>query len=524
MGTLASGSIDLKSLKKAGEGASKYITAIDGDGIKVHAENNINVNYALINSKGMEIFQGKTDADSVSAAKFGTTTRVGKTEQSHVNIDYHSLQLIDKEQNTYFWVSDLRDENGLATFTEYYIGTGGRRAFLVNNKVAEPVSIYDSSNDSNTAVLGNIYSKAFSFDSSEVYYTLVATRVSNPIKDDYATYYTQAIYSAFPNVTGYSVPTPPFDENCAYYTVTATLVTSPVASNLAYYYTAVPRLYTFTSAPASNADVRIKYKTAITAAKAYTLGRRTADSGTGNYSCVEGANNIGSGYAAHVEGVNNKGIGNYVHVEGTSNIVEGQTSHAEGTGNIVTGYMCHVEGLHNIADGIYQHVQGKYNKPLGYDYLFIIGNGESDTNRSNALTVDREGYLCVQGHSTPIGTLLEESASGVSIASSTDWHYVTGCQVELTPGSWIISYSVMCSTLASGKRLGGALKNPDNDSIYYGSRSIMHASNSSMGAVSGVFPCVVTNDATSVKVRLMAFHTQGSKQNVSGYIRAMRIA
>ena len=151
-------------------------------------------------------------------------------------------------------------------------------------------------------------------------------------------------------------------------------------------------------------------------------------------------------------------------------------------------------------------------------------NALSITNGSfNALTVDWSGNITVSNHDSPIGTLQENSASGVNIASSTDWHYVTGCQVELTPGSWIVSYSVMCTTLASGKRLGGALKNPDNSSIYYGSRSIMHASTSSAGAVSGVFPCIVTDDATSVKVRLMAFQTQGSSQDISGYIRAMRI-
>lgn len=125
-------------------------------------------------------------------------------------------------------------------------------------------------------------------------------------------------------------------------------------------------------------------------------------------------------------------------------------------------------------------------------------------------------------HSSPVGTVLEESASGVSIASGADsWRYLTGCQLTLTAGSWIITYSAYCSTLASGKRLAGALKNTASENIWYGSRSIMHTSNTAPGAVSGVFPCVVTG--SNITVRLMVFQTQGNAQDMSGHIRAIRI-
>ena len=41
--------------------------------------------------------------------------------------DYHSLQMVDKEGETYFWVSDLRDKEGKVT--EYFIGDGVTRRF-----------------------------------------------------------------------------------------------------------------------------------------------------------------------------------------------------------------------------------------------------------------------------------------------------------------------------------------------------------------------------------------------------------
>ena len=242
----------------------------------------------------------------------------------------------------------------------------------------------------------------------------------------------------------------------------------------------------------------------------------------GQYSFAEGMNSYAKAIESHAEGYNTIAGGAVSHAEGANTKATGVVSHAEGFYTEAAGVRSHAQNYHTIANGTNQTTIGKYNIP-DIENAFIIGNGTGEDARSNALTVDWSGNITVSNHNSPIGTLLEESASGVSIASNTDWHYVTGCQVKLTPGSWIVSYSVMCTTLASGKRLGGALKNPDNSSIYYGSRSIMHASTSSAGAVSGVFPCVVTDDATSVKVQLMAFQTQGSSQDISGYIRAMRI-
>jgi hypothetical protein len=50
----------------------------------------------------------------------------------------------------------------------------------------------------------------------------------------------------------------------------------------------------------------------------------------------------------------------------------------------------HAEGQGTIASGDYQHVQGRYNKPI-IDKAFVIGNGKSESNRSNAYTLDWEG-------------------------------------------------------------------------------------------------------------------------------------
>lgn len=85
----ASGSIDLKSLKVAGE-PNKYVTMIDGSGIRVHEAGAVNTNFAQINSSGMQIYKGGS-ADSNIVASFGDSVRIGKEAYGHVSIDSDGL-------------------------------------------------------------------------------------------------------------------------------------------------------------------------------------------------------------------------------------------------------------------------------------------------------------------------------------------------------------------------------------------------------------------------------------------------
>lgn len=75
------GSLDLSAAAKAANEATKYITEIDQNGIKVHAENNVSQNYAKIDADGMEVFKG-----GVSVAKYGNTARIGKETAGNGNV------------------------------------------------------------------------------------------------------------------------------------------------------------------------------------------------------------------------------------------------------------------------------------------------------------------------------------------------------------------------------------------------------------------------------------------------------
>lgn len=76
---------------------------------------------------------------------------------------------------------------------------------------------------------------------------------------------------------------------------------------------------------------------------------------------------------------------------GGSNTVSGNCSVAIGYSSDVSGKNSTAIGhyLKNISDN--QLLIGKYN--ISSDYPFIIGNGSSDTERSNALTVDWDGNI-----------------------------------------------------------------------------------------------------------------------------------
>jgi hypothetical protein len=96
---------------------------------------------------------------------------------------------------------------------------------------------------------------------------------------------------------------------------------------------------------------------------------------------------------------------------GANNRAIGTNSCAEGTGTIATGWSEHVQGVYNISSG---------NKD-NYNYLHIIGNGQSGDARSNAHTVDWDGNawysgnVYVGGNSQSDATKLVKSTNVVSI-------------------------------------------------------------------------------------------------------------
>lgn len=103
-------------------------------------------------------------------------------------------------------------------------------------------------------------------------------------------------------------------------------------------------------------------------------------------------NNKATGIHSHAEGMYTIAQGNMSHAEGSSCSAVGHCSHAEGIATNSIGESSHSEGIHTIASSQYQHAQGKYNiEDSENKYAHIVGNGENDTARSNAHTLDWSG-------------------------------------------------------------------------------------------------------------------------------------
>lgn len=220
---------------------------------------------------------------------------VGKNDntEAYLKLDYHSMQIVDKEGVPFFHVSDLRDSSGQANITQTETGDGVETTF-------------------------------------DLLFTAVDTSYSVKVNGTTA----RGVYKT----------------------------TSAV---------------NFNNAPAAGAIITIDYKTASSTTKAFTLGTRKSGTITGAYSVALGYNLDASG--------------NYSHAEGDGTTASGESSHAEGLWTIAAKRAQTAIGKFNLEDTEISAINQK---------ALIIGNGTSDSNRSNALTVGWNGNVKFAGKAT----------------------------------------------------------------------------------------------------------------------------
>lgn len=141
---------------------------------------------------------------------------------------------------------------------------------------------------------------------------------------------------------------------------------------------------------------------------------------TSDYTHAEGFLSEATGKWSHAEGYNTVASGTSAHAEGTVTLAKGASSHAEGFGTDANGGYSHAEGDHTVAASDYQHVQGKYNIEDSSDkYAHIVGNGTSDTVRSNAHTLDWAGLGWFAG-GLKVGGSGQDDEAAVEVALKTD--------------------------------------------------------------------------------------------------------
>lgn len=141
---------------------------------------------------------------------------------------------------------------------------------------------------------------------------------------------------------------------------------------------------------------------------------------SGEYSHAEGRKTTARGVNGHAEGDRTTASGGNSHAEGWATIASGPASHAQGQATVACGdHGAHAGGFHTIANNA-QLVHGKYNKssagPTGPESttgdIFIMGNGTSEDQRSNAFRVTTAGKAY---------GLSNFSGSGAGVAELYEW-------------------------------------------------------------------------------------------------------
>lgn len=151
---------------------------------------------------------------------------------------------------------------------------------------------------------------------------------------------------------------------------------------------------------------------------------------------AEGKDAEAKGYASHAEGISTIALGLYSHAEGGWTYANGQYSHAGGTDSIADYYcdFVHGEGLRTTYE--HQTVFGRFNDDSNWSNnrpLFMIGNGTSNTDRSNAFEVLQDGtaklsdkFVATEDYVTnlPDKTILSDG-------QKVKWREMIGAKVEL---------------------------------------------------------------------------------------------
>lgn len=141
-------------------------------------------------------------------------------------------------------------------------------------------------------------------------------------------------------------------------------------------------------------SVAIGYQTI--ASGDYSFAEGYGSIANNSYAHAEGANTKASGFRSHAEGHGTEASGNNSHTEGSWTKALGKYSHAEGNSTKATGDASHAQNQGTQADGEAQTVIGRFNI-ADTTSAFIIGNGSSDTIRTNCFTVDWSGNAVLKG-------------------------------------------------------------------------------------------------------------------------------
>lgn len=297
-------------------------------------------NYLVsITPSAIAFYDGLGNAASNIVASFGSNGfQVGIAGESHLEGDYHSLQMLDKEGSPYFNVSDLRNTSGVASATEAFECNGSYTRF----NLSVPAT------DTNYTVKRNGSTVTSGITKTTEYFTLSSAPAAGT-------------------------------------SLTATYSTS----------TQLAKAYTFGIRGSGTVGLMSVAEGSGTVASAmYAHAEGMGSTASEKWAHAEGQSTTASGWSAHSEGVGSAASGSFSHAEGGHSKASGTCSHAEGDDTEASGAYSHAQNRGTEAASNYQTAIGKYNiADSSNTYALIVGNGTGIGSRSNAMTVGWDGAV-----------------------------------------------------------------------------------------------------------------------------------
>lgn len=253
------------------------------------------------------------------------------------------------------------------------------------------------------------------------------------------------------------------------------------------------------STPVSGAGTRFMWIPSKYALRAGNVnGTQWDDVNIGSYSVAFGFNNTASSSYTFASGFNNSISGSSSAAFGYSNTITrpysyafGNNSSATGSYSFALGRYSEAQALHSIALGRFNVVSGTWGTWIDSEPLFILGNGADDSNRSNALTVFKDGRTTIgsdiRGEMLTVEGTVESTTGGFKFPDGTTQTSASGAGVteidDLTDGK-TIGNSTFLGALAGQNDNGFNLQNV-GIGIYSLARNTTGSHNTALGYEAG---------------------------------------
>jgi len=376
--------------------------------------------HVLIDDSGMEV---RTNA-STSVAKFGESSRIGRDDANHVEIDGLGISELDEDGDVFFTARDLRSEVDGSTqyglFTEVFHAGQNQLTYSLTLELydmglvlVDGTDIPPSSEFYNGLTYGQDY-KSVTFPSG--YVTISAgSKVSI------------AYYTADPSLKAMGFGSGIHDYDLG--PLSTALGDGTAARGYAAFAqgkdSTASGAHSMAGGEGSEASAESShaegYMTEASDRYAHSEGRETLAVGPAAHAegwGTEAGVKRSYNYGCHAEGYCTKATGGYgAHAEGNHCTAHGVGAHAEGIGTEADGRAAHAGGYFTKASSDYQTAIGKYNVEDDQgEYAFIVGNGDSAARR-NALAVKWDGSIVLDDDTT-VKPSTDTATSGILTAGT----------------------------------------------------------------------------------------------------------